>query len=265
MQPQIQAAARRLASCQRVVVLTGAGISKESGIPTFREAQDGLWARYDPMEMASREGFLRNPGLVWQWYEYRFGMVESARPNDGHKAIAELDSLFPSVAVITQNIDGLHQAAGSQRVLELHGSIRCYKCLSGRHAGFTRADVACQPESPPRCPRCGDLLRPDVVWFGELLPEDVLSASHELSRRCQAMLVVGTSGQVQPAASLPFIAARAGAMIIDVNPGDDDIAQISDFFLQGQAGEVLPRLVQALREHMNRAPAAGAPGSTDGE
>lgn len=247
MERLIQEAARRLAGVKELVVLTGAGVSKESGIATFREAQDGLWARYDPMLMASREGFLSNPKLVWEWYEYRFGMVEAAQPNPGHIAIAEIERLIPSTAVITQNIDGLHQAAGSRSVYELHGSIRRYKCLTGRHTGFTRADLAAVTERPPRCPHCGDLLRPDVVWFGEYLPEDVLAAAYELSERCDAMLVVGTSGQVQPAASLPFVAARAGATVIDVNPDRDEIARVADIFLQGTGGVVLPRLVTALR------------------
>ena len=215
---RIQETALRLAPARDLLVLTGAGVSRESGIPTFRDAQEGLWARYDPMELATQEGYLRNPVLVWQWYEYRFGMVEKAYPNLGHVAIAALEGLFPRVTVVTQNIDGLHQQAGSTDVVELHGSIRRYRCLNGKHAGFTRADFAGQAEMPPKCPACGDLLRPEVVWFGEMLPVEALERAFELSERCDAMLVVGTSGEVQPAASLPFYAARAGATVIDVNP-----------------------------------------------
>jgi NAD-dependent deacetylase len=247
MDASIEEAARWLAGINRLVVLTGAGVSKESGIATFREAQDGLWAQYDPMDMASLEGFMRNPTLVWEWYEYRFGAVLSAQPNAGHQAIAELEQLLPSVTVITQNIDGLHQAAGSTRVLELHGSIRRFKCLSGAHTGFALADLSQQAEKPPRCPICGDILRPDVVWFGEYLPENVLRAANEDSARCDAMLVVGTSGAVYPAASLPLLASRSGAAIIDVNPEQDEIAAMADVFLQGQGGKVLPQLVTALR------------------
>lgn len=242
----IEEAARKLAGVKRLVVLTGAGVSKESGIPTFREAQAGLWARYDPMEMATQEGFLRNPKLVWEWYEYRFGMVASAQPNAGHRAIAELEQIIPSVAVVTQNIDGLHQAGGSSNVIELHGSIRRYKCLSGRHTGFSPADLA-GLDKPPRCPHCGDLLRPDVVWFGEYLAEDVLATAFALSEQCDAMLVVGTSGVVQPAAALPFVAACAGALVIDVNPDRDEIAHMADVFLQGTGGAVLPSLLDSLR------------------
>jgi NAD-dependent deacetylase len=240
-------AARRLAGVRRLVVLTGAGVSKESGIPTFREAQDGLWAQYDPMEMASQEGFLRNPKLVWAWYEQRFGMVLSAQPNAGHRAIVELERLFPSVSVVTQNIDGLHQAAGSSHVVELHGNIHRYKCLSGRHTDFTLADFADQAEKPPRCPKCGDIIRPDVVWFGEYLPASVVQEAYEASLRCEAMLVVGTSGAVQPAASLPFLAARAGATVIDVNPEQDEVAVMADLFLKGKGGRILPQLIAALK------------------
>jgi NAD-dependent deacetylase len=239
--------ARRLAKCRRVVVLTGAGVSKESGIPTFREAQEGLWAQYDPMEMATEEGYLRNPALVWRWYDYRFGMVERAQPNPGHRAIAELERLVSKLTVVTQNIDGLHQVAGSTDVVELHGSIRRFKCLRARHTGFTRADFADQADVPPRCPRCGDLLRPDVVWFGELLPGEAINRAYDLAETCDAMLVVGTSGVVQPAASLPFIARRAGATVIDVNPDSDEIAGVAHIFLQGPGGAVLPALVAALR------------------
>lgn len=243
-------AAQLISRAGRVVVLTGAGVSKESGIPTFREAQEGLWAQYDPMDMASEAGFRRNPKLVWEWYEYRFGMVKSARPNAGHFAIAELEGLVPQVTVVTQNIDGLHAAAGSTSVLELHGSIQRYKCLSGRHTGFSLDDVMAQTEKPPRCPKCGDLIRPGVVWFGEYLPEDVLRQAYDVSQHCAVMLVVGTSGVVQPAASLPYIAARTGALVVDVNPEPDEISEMADIYLQGKGGEVLPellRLVWSLR------------------
>ena len=159
---------------------------------------------------------------------------------------------MPQVVVVTQNIDGLHQAAGSTDVVELHGSIRSFKCLTGRHTGFTRADFAGQAEIPPRCPRCGDLLRPDVVWFGELLPGEAINRAYDLADACDAMLVVGTSGVVQPAASLPFIARHAGAPVIDVNPERDEIADAADVFLEGRGGEILPRLLAELRAHHKR-------------
>jgi NAD-dependent deacetylase len=247
MDATIERAARVLSTARRVVVLTGAGMSKKSGIPTFREAQEGLWSRLDPMEMASQAGFLRNPRLVWDWYEYRFGMVQAAQPNPGHLAVAQLEGLVPNIAVITQNIDGLHAAAGSTQVLELHGSIRRYKCISGRHAGFAREDFADQSEKPPRCPKCRDILRPDVVWFGEYLPETVLREAHEACLRCDAMLVVGTSGVVQPAASLPYVAARTGSIVIDVNPEADELSEMADMFLRGKAGVIVPQLLAAIQ------------------
>ena len=166
--------------------------------------------------------------------------------------IAELERWLPQVVVVTQNIDGLHQAAGFTDVVELHGSIRSFKCLTGRHTGFIRADFADQAEIPPRCPHCGDLLRPDVVWFGELLPGEAINRAYDLADACDAMLVVGTSGVVQPAASLPFIARHAGAPVIDVNPERDEIADAADFFLEGRGGEILPRLLAELRAHHKR-------------
>jgi NAD-dependent deacetylase len=252
----IREAALRLKKTRRLVVLTGAGVSKESGIPTFRDARDGLWARYDPAGLATREGFLRDPATVWTWYDYRFGMVAGARPNPGHLAIAEMEALFPQVTVVTQNIDGLHQAAGSTDVVELHGSIHRYKCLDGRHTGFTRADVAAQMQVPPVCPYCGAPLRPDVVWFGEMLPADAIHRAFDLCETSDAMLVVGTSGEVEPAASLPARAAHAGALVIDVNPDRGHIARRADIFLQGQGGVILPRLVEALRSADCRLPIA---------
>ncbi len=247
MEARIAEAAQRLAAARAVVVLTGAGVSQESGIPTFRDAQTGLWARYDPTRLATREGFVRDPRLVWEWYAHRYDMLAAAQPNPGHRAIAALESLFPAVTVITQNIDGLHQAAGSTDVVELHGSIHRYKCLDGGHTGFTRADFADQTAIPPRCPRCGDLLRPDVVWFGEMLPTYALDRAYALSEACDAMIVVGTSGEVQPAASLPFVAAQSGATVIDVNPVRGPIARTAQVFLQGPGGEVLPQLVTELK------------------
>jgi NAD-dependent deacetylase len=252
----LREAARRLAAAGLLVVFTGAGISRESGIATFRDKEEGLWARYDPLQLATLEGYLSDPPLVWEWYEHRFGIIADAEPNPGHAAIAELERLLPQVVVVTQNIDGLHHRAGSTDVIELHGSMHRYKCLSDRHTGFTRADFAGRPEKPPRCPRCGGLLRPDVVWFGEALPESEIGRAFLLGRTCDAMLVVGTSGVVQPAASVPVLAARAGALVIDVNPERDDLAVIADIFLRGRGGEVLPRLVAAMKEStaQDRAP-----------
>ena len=248
--PRVQSAARALARSRRLVVFTGSGVSKESGIATFREPETGLWAQYDPMELATCEAYLRRPALVWSWYEHRFGAAAAAAPNPGHFAIAELERILSRVSVVTQNIDGLHQRAGCGDVIELHGSMFRFKCLSGRHTGFVRHDFAAQNEKPPRCPQCGEWLRPDVVWFGEALPSDAIDRAQALSAACDVMLVVGTSGVVYPAAALPLLAAEAGATVIDVNPARDAFAAAADIFLQGPGGEVLPELVGAVREHL---------------
>ena len=251
MDQHIRSAARAIARARKLVVFTGAGVSKESGIATFREPETGLWARYDPMELATYEAYVRQPELVWSWYEHRFGAAAAAAPNPGHIAIAELGRLLPRVSVVTQNIDGLHQRAGSSDVIELHGSMLRFKCLRGRHTGFVLDDFAGQDEKPPRCPECDGLLRPDVVWFGEALPDDAIDRARELSASCDVMLVVGTSGVVFPAAAMPLVAKEAGATVIDVNPERDALAQRCDLFLKGPGGKVLPRLVAAVRQHLS--------------
>ncbi len=235
-------AAARRAQARHVVVYSGAGVSKESSISTFRDPGDGLWARYDPMQLATAEAYARDPALVWRWYMDRFGLIEQAAPNPGHHALAALERLV-DLTVVTQNIDGLHQRAGSRDVIELHGSAHRFKCVDGRHTGFTLADVAGSDEAPPRCPRCGDLIRPDVVWFGESLPAAALERALDLAARCDVLLAVGTSGVVYPAALVPAAAHQAGAALIDVNPEPDAFAGAADWFLQGPGGEVLPRLV----------------------
>ena len=250
--PQLHTAARALARARRLVVFTGAGVSKESGIPTFREPETGLWEQYDPLRLATREAYLSDPAFVWGWYEHRFGAAMAAEPNPGHAAIAELGRLLPRVTVVTQNVDGLHQRAGSADVVELHGSMHRFKCVDELHTGFTRDAFAGQTEKPPRCPGCGGLLRPDVVWFGETLPGDALERAYRLSAACDVMLVVGTSGVVFPAAEMPHIAAEAGAVVIDVNPERDAVAARVGIFLRGAGGAVLPRLVAAVREHQQQ-------------
>ena len=246
----LQSAARAVARSARLVVFTGAGVSKESGIATFREPETGLWAKYDPMELATPEAYRRDPAFVWGWYEHRFGVAAAAEPNAGHLAIAELEGLLPKVVVVTQNIDGLHQRAGSSHVIELHGTMHSFRCIDGHHRGFAWDDIAGQQEKPPRCPECGDYLRPEVVWFGEGLPPDALSAAQQLSASCDVMLIVGTSGVVYPAAAVPLIAKEAGATVIDVNPQWDALARSCDLFLRGPGGEVLPELVLAVRAHL---------------
>jgi NAD-dependent deacetylase len=242
-----------LRGARRVVVSTGAGMSRESGIPTFRDSQEGLWARFNPEELATATGFRAAPARVWGWYAHRRQRILSCEPHAGHRALVELEQRVPELTVVTQNIDGLHQAAGSSRVIELHGSIRRFKCLDRNHPfSGELPDMSGVPESgeqmPPPCPDCGSPLRPDVVWFGELLPPEATDASWELARHSDLMIVVGTSGMVWPAAELPFIAARAGARIIEINPVPSEITRVADIFLGGPAGEVLPALVRALHE-----------------
>ncbi|MER2598923.1 MAG: NAD-dependent deacylase [Caldilineales bacterium] len=247
MSAQISSAADLLRNARRLVVLTGAGMSKESGIPTFRDAQTGLWAQHSPERLATMQGFLADPRLVWDWYQFRLGLVEQAQPNPGHVAIAELERQLPFVQVITQNVDGLHSAAGSQRVLELHGSIRRFKCLRG-HGHMSMADFQDQDARPPLCPQpnCRALIRPDVVWFGENLDFNVLNQAVAFSEACDVMLIVGTSGVVQPAASLPYQAVRA--RLIEVNPEPSELSDSVHIYLQGRAGEVLPELARLIRQ-----------------
>ncbi len=235
-----------VATARHCIVFTGAGISAESGIPTFRGA-GGLWERHRPEELATPEAFARDPELVWRWYRWRQEVVYRAEPNPGHRAIAELETIGVVKAVITQNVDGLHQRAGSRNVVELHGSLwraRCMKC-----GAVYRLDKPVE-EIPPRCPRCGGLLRPDVVWFGEPLPQDAWERAVELASRSDAVLVVGTSGVVYPAAYIPRIAKDHGAVVVEVNVEESAITPIADFFLRGKAGEVLPRLVEEVKKRL---------------
>lgn len=232
-----------LRHAQSVAVLTGSGISAESGVPTFRGAQTGLWARYDPMDLATPEAFARDPRLVWEWYAWRRGLVEGAAPNSGHEALAELEHHVPEFVLITQNVDGLHQRAGSQRIIELHGNIMRSKCSLEAvilEPGEDDTDV------PPSCPRCGASLRPDVVWFGEMLPQETLEEAFEAAQGCDLFLSIGTSSLVQPAASLPFEALYGGAAVVEVNPDETPLTPHAEYALRGRAGEVLPALVGAV-------------------
>ncbi len=250
---KILEAAYRLHNAAALVVLTGAGVSKESGIPTFRDALDGLWARYDPQQLATPEAFHINPKLVWDWYEHRRQMMDGIQPNAGHYALAALEDLLPQVVIVTQNIDGLHKMAGSTDVIPLHGSIHQHKCFAACRGNPTLVDISTldwdREAGPPVCPFCGAWVRPDVVWFNETLPRAELERAIALSKQADVMLVVGTSGVVQPAASLPYYARRYNdAYVIDVNPTPSEITPIAQLFLEGPSGEILPQVVQAMRE-----------------
>jgi NAD-dependent deacetylase len=232
----------RLAEATRVAVLTGAGISAESGIPTFRDALSGLWANYDPQELATPEGFARNPRLVWEWYAARRLSIAGVQPNPGHIALAELEKRFKAFTLVTQNIDSLHQRAGSRGVIELHGNIARVKCSQEN----TLVSTFPAEESPPRCGACGAFLRPDVVWFGEMLPVEALARAEEAARKCDVFLSIGTSTQVFPAAELPLMALRAGATVVEINPEATPLTRSAHFALQGPSGVVLPALLKAL-------------------
>jgi NAD-dependent deacetylase len=232
--------ADRLRDARRVAVLTGAGISAESGIPTFRDALTGLWARYRPEDLATPEAFARDPGLVWRWYAWRRAIVERAEPNAGHRALAGFERRVPDFALVTQNVDGLHQRAGSSRVLELHGNIMRTRCSRDGNPVERWADGS---DLPPLCPACGAPLRPDVVWFGEPLPAAALDAAWRAAGACEVFLSIGTSNLVEPAASLPWRAASAGAEVIVINTAIEGQRRGPRIrYLVGPAGSVLPAL-----------------------
>jgi len=233
-----------LSRARSIAVLTGAGISAESGIPTFRDALTGLWEQFKPEELATPEAFLANPKLVWEWYAWRRRKVADAVPNPGHVALAELErrciARDANFTLVTQNVDGLHQVAGSRNVIELHGNIRRVKCFDHHHPAASWSETG---ELPPRCTQCGSMLRPDVVWFGEMLPDDALETAMQAARHCDVFLSVGTSAVVEPAASLPLVARQAGAMVIEVNPQPTPLTAAAQISLRGAAGELLPQLV----------------------
>ncbi len=236
----------RLHSASRVVVLTGAGASEESGIPTFRDPQTGLWSKYDPMTLATAGAFERNPKLVWDWYEWRREVRRDTKPNTGHYALAEMQEMIPHLVVITQNIDGLHRLAGSRDVIELHGNLQRNKC-SRENIVVDRVNARSTDDAMLACPNCGALLRPDVVWFGESLPRAEIERAFQESRRCDLFFSIGTSAAVEPAASLPRLAKSSGAFLVEINPNETPISTIADVTLRGKAGEVLPEVFQELK------------------
>jgi len=255
-----------LRTATRVAVLTGAGISAESGIPTFRDAMSaagppqgvrppggerreatiggdytvGLWSRFRPEDLATPGAFAANPKTVWEWYAWRRELLAKVAPNAGHRALADLERRMPAFTLITQNVDGLHALAGSRNVIELHGSIMQNRCFDeGRLLGPAELVAG----TPPRCPHCGAFVRPGVVWFGEALPRKALDDAIAAARGCDVFLSVGTSALVEPAASLPLIALEAGAAVIEVNPTPTPLSAHATIVLGGPAGDVLPRLV----------------------
>ena len=227
----------KLRKAEKIVFVTGAGISQESGIPTFR-GKDGLWRKYDPMKLATIDAFYEDPKLVWEWYEERRQNILNASPNPGHLAIVELEK-YKNISVLTQNIDGLHQRAGSSSVYELHGSIITIKCTV---CDFKNKITSGFLQLPPLC-KCGNILRPDVVWFGEALPQDVWESAMIQASTCDAMIVVGTSLEVSPANLLPVYAKQNGAMVIEVNVEQTHMSSSMDLSLRTSAAKALPELV----------------------
>jgi NAD-dependent deacetylase len=233
----------KVLKAKKIVFFTGAGISAESGIPVFR-GKDGIWNKLKPEELANFNSFLKNPELVWEWYQHRKKVVAESGPNAGHKAIVEMENYFPDVRVITQNIDNMHKRAGSKTVYELHGNIErnyCIKCKRVYHD-----DVSFKGKIP-RC-ECGGLIRPDVVWFGEYLPQDQFDASHKAAENADIFFIVGTSAIVYPAASLIYTAKESRAALIEVNVERTEVSGIVQFSLFGKSGEVLPEILNKIKK-----------------
>ena len=212
-------------------------------MPTFRSPA-GLWTKFKPEELANMRAFMQNTELVWEWYEHRRHVVESVEPNAGHYALVEMEKYFDRLDIITQNVDGLHSRAGSTNVHELHGSLRVHRCLDCGRPYDLKPDIA----GVPKCPECGGLIRPGVVWFGEMLPEDAWDKSEKAAQRCEVFMTVGTSALVVPAAYLPFTAASQGAYVIEVNPEETEFTRYADLSLRGPAGEELPNLLELVKQ-----------------
>ncbi|HUW83038.1 MAG TPA: NAD-dependent deacylase [Phycisphaerae bacterium] len=244
-------AADRLRRAEHVCVLTGAGVSAESGVPTFRGAH-GLWKGFRAEQLATPEAFASDPPLVWKFYNWRRELLADVRPNPGHTALARMETILPRFDLITQNVDGLHQAAGSRNVIELHGNLWHVRCVA---CSYQRQVVGEKLPAEPRCPHCGDWLRPGVVWFGELLPTDALDAARRATDACDVMLVVGTSAVVQPAALMADWARQHGAAVIEINPEATPLSSRATICLPGASGQVLPRLLDRLQ------PRADSPGT----
>jgi NAD-dependent deacetylase len=240
-------------AAQSVVVLTGAGMSAESGIPTFRDAQNGLWSRFDPEDLATARAYQQDKALVWGWYVWRMATVRAVQPHAGHRALAELAAIKPGLSIVTQNVDDLHERAGSKEIVHLHGSLfasRCFAC------GRSHEDVQLPPDAaqnpslhlmPPRCTHCGGYVRPGVVWFGERLPELAWRKADRWVAGCDLLITIGTSGLVFPAARLPGVAKQRGAEVLEINPTQTQLSDQAGLSLRFTAGEALSRLLSALK------------------
>lgn len=234
-----------LSRAEHIAALTGAGVSAESGIKTFRDP-DGLWSKLSPQELASIDGFMANPELVWSWYQHRLDIVEKTKPNPGHFALAEMEKMFPKFTLITQNVDRLHHKAGSKIVWELHGNLEENHCQQCKKKYEGETDLS--DRELPVCPDCGGLIRPSVVWFGEMLPMDAINAADEAARTCDIFFSVGTSAEVYPAANIPIIAKQSGAVLVEVNPNHTVLSNYADFKLGAPSGIALPELLEKYKE-----------------
>ncbi len=232
-----------LRTARHITVLTGAGVSAESGIPTFRDAQVGLWAQYRPEDLATPEAFMRNPKRVWDWYAWRREMVSKSKPNPGHYALAEMQKRAPLFTLITQNVDGFHQLAGSKDVIELHGNLFRARCFQEDTLVETWTDTDI---TPPLCVHCGGFLRPDVVWFGERLPSAALEAAGRAATSCDVFFSIGTSSLVEPAASLARVSLQQGAQVVEINPTETPLTRLATYALSGPSGEILPELIKVV-------------------
>jgi NAD-dependent deacetylase len=249
----MQKAIHVLHHAQRIVVFSGAGISAESGIPTYRDKLTGVWSRHNPLHLETSKAFRKNPGLVWSWYLWRRHQAHNAEPNSAHRAIAQLSENGRDVWVVTQNIDSLHERAGSEKVIHLHGSLETPKCYTCNRKSVLLTNQEVPPNEgesiqPPRCVKCNGRLRPNIIWFGEDLPPDVWKLALKKVSNCDVLISVGTSGIVTPAADIPEIALRAGAVVIHVNINDVSLGGANEFMLIGKAAKVLPDILFALNE-----------------
>ena len=235
-----------LQNSQRIVALTGAGISAESGLATFRDAQTGLWSKFRPEELATAEAFRRNPKLVWDWYRWRREQALKAKPNPGHLALIEIEKRAPEFLLVTQNVDGLHARAGSKRIVELHGNLHRFRCFENNCAS-DNFDV-----ENGRCRSCGGNLRPDIVWFGEMLPADGLESAVAAAAKCDVFFSIGTSSVVYPAADLWRRAKKGDAIVIEINKDPTPLTPLADHSFLGKASEILPALVEQIYVHQNR-------------
>lgn len=240
----IESLAEALDGAHTVTVLTGSGLSADSGVPTFRDVQDGLWSRYRPEDLATPEAFERDPATVWQWYRARRQALAKVEPNAGHRALAELEQRLPDLRLITQNVDGLHQRAGHHDVVEFHGNLLTNRC----HREGRVVEVDDATDTPPACPHCGGPVRPNVVWFGEPIPEEAIAEAAAAARHCDLFIAVGTSAVVQPAAGLADLARAHGARIAEVNPGDTALTGAADIRVQARAAGALQRTVERLKD-----------------